>query len=109
MLFVNMSSGAQFHMNNVGVMLSIASLDKDFNVLDVAEMEPNLGGYRTVDGTKHVLEGSPDFFERLGIVVGVDLQKTLTGMRVDEDYFKGDGPVSLSDQCLLSDPFFLAD
>lgn len=100
MLFANMPSGIGFHMNNVGMSIAIASLDADFNVLEIHVMEPQTGTYMTHEDSKHILESSEEFFKRHGIRPGKNVLELLDTMPIDNTYFE-----SFSEEKEDYDPF----
>lgn len=66
-LFVGVGSRAGFHMNTVGCDVTLASLDEDLKVIEIALMKARVGQHSTAPGARHALEGNADLMSKLSI------------------------------------------
>ena len=70
MIFPNISDGQWFHMNNVPFPITVASLDDEGRVIDYNRLDPQVGLYRTPQGTRTVIETSDTFFDKYSVYTG---------------------------------------
>lgn len=68
--FQGVDEDQRFHMQGVTFPINIAFLDRDFGVLEISEMEPEVGKAKAPKNTTYAVETKVGYFEKKGIKVG---------------------------------------
>lgn len=69
-IFLNVYPNTCFHMQTVPFPLEIAFLDKDFGILEIATMDPEVGTAKAPDKTYHAVEAPKGYFESNNLKTG---------------------------------------
>ena len=69
-LFLDINEDDGFHMRGVPFAISIAFLDRDFGILDIKDMESEVGKAVAPEKTVYAVETSIGYFDKMGLEVG---------------------------------------
>lgn len=83
-VFLDINEDDAFHMRGVGFPISIAFLNRDFEILNITDMEPTTGTAKAPENTVYAVETQKGYFDKNKLKVGDGWEKLYRHMNYNQ-------------------------